>query len=643
MVILSPEKTNKRQDRNNKELRKSCSSESLQFLQEKVSRFPELPGVYLLKDNNDRVLYVGKALSLRHRVRSYLIDKETLSPRIQSLQFRLADIEYVVTDTEVEALILECSLIKEHRPRYNVNLKDDKDYPYLILTAELYPRLELLRLSQKEDRRGRYKAVPNKEEYRFGPYTNVGSVRETMRLLGAMFPIRRCRQPLNGKPAVKRPCLNFQMKRCLAPCRGEKVVSPVEYDKMVKQASLFLQGRYRELEDKLMRQMAEAAGKECFEEAAGLRDSLTALKRIAGQQQKMLTAGNNIDRDVLALGRHKQRAAIHLFQIRGGKLLNQNHFSLSGTEDVDDDEIIASFIKSYYSRLEVLPNEVLVSHQPADGELLGRWLRIKAGKRVALRVPRRGSLKQLIELARRNCLLRLENEDTQQVKMTEEPLQDLARLLNMKSLPERIEAYDISHLRGRETVGAMVVFRHGEPSKDDYRRFNINQAQAGDDYAALQELLQRRAGRKNWPEPDLILIDGGKGQLNSVANVLSSTELSDVPLVALAKNPDHLFIEKSVLPVNLPAGSSMLKLLQRIRNEVHRFAVSGHRRRRKRSSMHSWLEDIPGVGEKRRIALLEHFGNPENIREASIDQLRDVEGISNNLAATIYQFIQSNE
>lgn len=638
---MSPNKKDERRD--NKMLRKSCSPDPLQGLKEKVSRFPELPGVYMLKDINDRIIYVGKAISLRQRVRSYLVDKEALSPRIQSLRLRLADIEYVVTDTEVEALILECSLIKEYRPRYNVNLKDDKDYPYLIITAEQYPRLELLRLSQKSERRGRYKTLPDKEECRFGPYTNVGSVRETMRLLGSMFPIRRCRQPLNGNPAVSRPCLNFQMKRCLAPCRGEKAVSPHEYDKMVKQVTLFLQGRYRELEDKLKQQMEEAACKECFEEAAGYRDSLEALKKIAGQQQKMLSTKNNVDRDVLALGRHNQRAAIHLFQIRGGKLLSQNHFSLSGTEEVDDDEIVASFIKSYYSRLEVFPTEILISHQTADSDLLGRWLMIKAGKRVVLRVPRRGSFKQLVELARRNCLLRLEDEEKQQARMTEEPLQDLARLLNLKSQPERIEAYDVSHLQGREPVGAMVAFRHGEPSKDDYRRFNIHHAQAGDDYAALQELLRRRAGRKDWPKPDLILIDGGKGQLNSVVKILSPTELSHIPVVALAKNPDHLILEKSVLPVILPAGSNMLKLLQRIRNEVHRFAVSGHRQRRKRSSMHSWLEDIPGIGKIRRMALLEHFSSPEKIREASIEQLRKVDGISNNLAASIYQFLQGNE
>jgi excinuclease ABC subunit C len=616
---------------------------SFDRLKEKVRRFPELPGVYLLKDKNDRIIYVGKALSLRQRVRSYLADNESLSPRLRSLQARLAGIDYVVTDTEVEALILECNLIKEYRPRFNVNLKDDKDYPYLILTAEHYPRMELLRLSQKSGRRGHYRPSPEKEERRFGPYTNVGAVRETMRLLGTIFPLRRCRQPLDGNPSSSRPCLNFQMKRCLAPCRGEAEVSPADYDRVVKQIILFLQGRYNELESKLKLQMEEAAREQRFEEAAGLRDRLLALQRVAGQQQKMLSAENSIDRDVLALARLGRRSAVHLFQIRDGKLLSQEHFTLTGTDKVDDDEVMASFIKSYYNRAEIFPVEILASGQPADSELISRWLKLKAGRKVDLRVPHRGSLKKLIELARRNCLLRLQEEEEQRMRMTEQPLQELAHLLGLSNPPERIEGYDISHLRGGEPVGAMVVFRNGKPSKEDYRRFNIRKAPSGDDYAALQELLQRRAGQKNWPEPALILIDGGKGQLNSVREALHGTILAGIPLAALAKNPDRLFLEASPLPVLLAADNTMLQLLQRIRDEVHRFAVAGHRLRRSRSSIHSLLEEIPGVGRARRKALLDHLGSVEEIRQASIERLREIPGISSSLAAVIYQHLHEDE
>ena len=608
-----------------------------------MRRFPELPGVYLLKDKNDRIIYVGKALSLRQRVRSYLAENESLSPRLRSLQARLEGIDYVVTDTEVEALILECNLIKEYRPRFNVNLKDDKDYPYLILTAEYYPRMELLRLSQISGRRGHYRPSPEKEERRFGPYTNVGAVRETMRLLGTIFPLRRCRQPLDGNPSSSRPCLNFQMKRCLAPCRGEAEVSPADYDRVVKQIILFLQGRYNELESKLKLQMEEAAREQRFEEAAGLRDRLLALQRVAGQQQKMLSAENNIDRDVLALARLGRRSAVHLFQIRDGKLLSQEHFTLTGTDTVDDAEVMASFIKSYYNRAEIFPVEILTSGQPADSELISRWLKLKAGRKVDLRVPHRGSLKKLIELARRNCLLRLQEEEEQRMRMTEQPLQELAHLLGLSNPPERIEGYDISHLRGGEPVGAMVVFRNGKPSKEDYRRFNIRKAPSGDDYAALQELLQRRAGQKNWPEPALILIDGGKGQLNSVREVLHDTLLAGIPLAALTKNPDRLFLEASPLPVLLAADNTMLQLLQRIRDEVHRFAVAGHRLRRSRSSIHSLLEEIPGVGQARRKALLDHLGSVEEIRQASIERLREVPGISSSLAAVIYQHLHEDE
>ncbi len=615
----------------------------LDDLKKKAGHFPEQPGVYLLKDENDRIIYVGKALSLRQRVRSYLADRKSLSPRLRSLQARLANIDYIVTDNEVEALILECSLIKEYRPRFNVNLKDDKDYPYLILTAEHYPRLELLRLSQKNDRRGSYRLSAEKEERRFGPYTNVGAVRETMRLLGTIFSLRRCRQPLDGRPAAGRPCLNFQMKRCLAPCRGESEVASAGYNKMVNQVALFLQGSFSELEKELKRQMEEAARKHSFEEAAAVRDRLVALQRVAGQQQKMLSIENNVDRDFLALARYGQRAAVHLFQIRAGKLLSQDHFSLSGANEVDDEEVIASFIKTYYNRAAAFPAEIIASDQPDESELLSRWLKVKAGRKITLRVPRRGPLKKLVELTGRNCLLRLQEAEEERMRITEEPLLEIARLLCLPNLPERIEAYDISHLRGGEPVGAMAVFQHGEPAKADYRSFNIRQAPAGDDYASLRELLQRRAAREGWPKPDLIIIDGGRGQLNSVREALHATALEGIPVAALAKNPDHLFLENSPLPLLLPADNAMLQLLQRIRDEAHRFAVSGHRLRRSRSSIHSLLEDIPGVGQARRKALLEHFGNVELVRQASIEKLRAVPGISSSIAAAIYQYLHGGE
>jgi len=612
-------------------------------LKDKVRLFPDQPGVYLLKDKNDRVIYVGKAISLRSRVRSYLTENSSFSPRLKSLQSRLHDVEYVVTDSEVEALILECSLIKEYRPRFNVNLKDDKDYPYLLVTPELYPRLELLRLSQKGSKRARYLIHPGREEIRFGPYTDVGAVRETMHFLGSLFPLRRCRQPLDGKPSAERPCLNYQMKRCLAPCRGEAHVPAGQYNEMVRQVELFLQGRHGELERGLKQQMEEAAAEHRFEEAAMLRDRLHSLQRISGQQQKMLLAAGSPDRDLIALSRLGGRAAAHLFQIRDGKLLNQGHYNLDGAEEVEDDEVLASFIKSYYNRIEKLPKEILVSSEPDESALLIEWLKLKAGRSVKLNVPKRGSLKKLVDLAGRNGLLRLQEEEERFKRVTKKPLEELGRLLGLENPPERIEAYDISHLRGGEPVGAMVVFLDGEPFKSGYRRFNIRSAPAGDDYAALQEVLLRRSGRKGWPLPDLLLIDGGRGQLNSVRTALQDTSFARVPAVSLAKNPDRLFTESTSMPMRMAASDPLLQLLQRIRDEVHRFAISGHRSRKSKSSLRSSIENIPGVGPSRRIALLEYFGNTDRLREASAGDLAKAPGISDGLAAQIYAYLHKEE
>ncbi len=609
----------------------------LEELKDKVSRFPDLPGVYLLKDRQDRIIYVGKAGSLRKRVRSYLTGKVDFSPRLRSLLNQLASIDYLVTDSEVEALILECSLIKEHRPRFNVNLKDDKDYPYLLITPELYPRLELLRLAQKSSRKARFEAYPGRSERRFGPYTDVGAVRDTMDFLGTLLPLRRCRQPLDGSPAAERPCLNYQIKRCLAPCRGDEAVGPEDYMQVVQQTALFLEGRLGELEKGLIRDMEAAAAAEQFERAAAIRDRCLALQQVTGQQQKMLFTGGRPDSDILALARLNIYAAVHLFMVRDGKLLSQKHFNLTGADDLDDAEVMASFIKSYYSRVEKPPPEIVSGTEPADAELISAWLGDKAGYRVKLRSPRWGSLHKLVNLAEKNALLKLEEEAETRSRRTEEPLAELGRLLGAEQPPERIEAYDISHLRGGAAVGAMVVFINGEAGKDEYRRFNIKKAAPGDDYAALAEVLQRMAaGAARGPQPDLLLIDGGRGQLSSAAEALHGGPLEKVPLAALAKDPDRLYLAGSSLPVMLPADNAALQLLQRIRNEAHRFAVSGHRALKGRSAIRSRLENIPGVGPAKRAALLAAFGSIEQVRLAGIEELCSVPGINRALAEKIY-------
>lgn len=607
-------------------------------LEEKAARFPDVPGVYLIRDAVGRVVYVGKARSLKQRIRYYLAEKGA-SPRLRALQAQMRDLECIVTDSEVEALILECTLIKEHRPRYNVNLKDDKDYPYLRLTGELYPRLQYLRLSQKE-KKGRQKrpaaaSLPERERF-FGPYTNARAVHETVRLLGKIFPLRRCRQPLDGRPGPERPCLNFQMRRCLAPCRGGETVPPEEYARLAGRVALFLEGRQRELEQDLDRKMREAAAEQAFERAAALRDQLQALRRVMAQDQKVVSMAG-ADQDVLALVRGEKDAAVHLFQIREGKLLGQEHFALAGASGVPDGEALAAFIKHYYSRVDRVPVEILLSHSPDDRELLGQWLQRRGHTRVAVKTPSRGHRRDLVELARRNGLLKLEEAAESARRREEMPLRELARLAGLARAPARIEGFDISHLHGAEAVGSMVVFYEGRPERDHYRHFYLHRTPAGDDYAALQEVLRRRFARKDWPRPDLVLVDGGKGQLAAARLALDEAGAAGQPLLSLAKDPDQIFFEGQAAPLVLPAHNTVLQLLQRIRDEAHRFALDYHRRLHRRRASRSALEQIPGVGPKRRAALLEHFGGPEELLRASPEEIAAVPGFSAALAETVFR------
>ncbi|MEW5783522.1 MAG: excinuclease ABC subunit UvrC [Bacillota bacterium] len=618
----------------------------LDQLIDKVSRFPASPGVYLIKDAVDRVLYVGKARSLRQRVRSYLTETGTISPKTKAMQTQMKDIDFIVTDSEVEALILECNLIKEHSPRYNVNLRDDKDYPYLRLTADSYPRLEYLRLSQKEGRRkgkaaggGKPGGQQSSSGRFFGPYTNAGAVRHTMQFLGKIFPLRRCSQPLNGEPVGRRPCLNYQMKRCLAPCRGAATVTPQEYGSLVKQVTLFLEGHQAELRRYLEKQMRDSAAEHRYEAAARFRDQLQALRQVAAQQQNVLDIKHTRSQDVLALVRLEKEAAVHLFKIREGKLLSQDHFRLTGTGDVPDPEVLAAFIKQYYMRAGRPPAELLLSHLPPEAALLQEWLNRLADRRVSLAVPRRGSRKQLVELTQRNGLLKLQEDEQRTWQREQLPLKELAVLVGLPGEPARIEGYDISHLRGDQAIGSLVVFDQGCPEKDSYRHFHIRQAPAGDDYAALQEVLRRRAGRSDWPRPDLIFIDGGKGQLNAAREALNGTGLAGVSLLSLAKDPEQIFVEGSAAPLVLPANSTLLQLLQRIRDEAHRFALEAHRRLRRRSNVRSALEDVPGIGPKRRIALLEHFGCIEALLRATEEEIKAAPGIDQATASRLYRHL----
>ncbi len=618
-------------------------------LAEKVSRFPQSPGVYLIKDAVGQVIYIGKARSLRQRVRSYLAADSAAPPRLQAIQSQMHEIEYLVTDSEVEALILECNLIKEYRPRYNVDLKDDKDYPCLRLTGGPYPRLEYLRLSQREGRRPgrrgpkkRQQAVEEDEALYFGPYTDAGAVRQTMRLLGRLFPLRRCRLPLTGEPAGERPCLNYQMKRCLGPCRGAAAVPPTEYGRLVGQVVSFLEGKRDILAQQLEENMVQAAREERFEEAARLRDQLQAVRRVASQEQKVLDLKRGADQDVLGLVRREGAVAVHLFIIREGKLIRREHFPLgSAAAAAGDGEALGAFIKSYYSRGARPPEEIVLSSSPDDEKTLAKWLKELAGTKVQLLVPRRGPRRSLVELALRNGALKLQEEQERTAQRVLLPLDELGRLAGLEAAPGRIEGYDISHLRGGAAVGVMVVFEQGAPFKDGYRRFHLKRTPPGDDCAALQEVLQRRLGRTQWPLPELMVIDGGRAQLNAVREVLQKAGLDGIALLALAESPDRIYLEREKRPVLLPANSTLLQLLQRIRDEAHRFAVDYHRRLRRKSAVRSGLEEIPGIGPQRRTALLKHFGSLEQLYRAGVEELAAVPGISRVLAGRIHRKLHS--
>jgi excinuclease ABC subunit C len=595
----------------------------------KLENIPNRPGVYLMKDENGAVLYVGKALSLRSRVRSYFQAGQKHSPRIAAMVKRVRDLDYIVTDSEVEALILECTLIKEHRPRYNVSLKDDKSYPYLKITNEPYPRLFFTRQPEKVD--GRY----------FGPYTNVGAVRETIKFLKRLFPLRSCRQPLKGEP-WGRPCLNFQMKRCLAPCRGAKAVSPEEYGQLVERLALYLEGKQGDLPQRLQSEMEEAAANLEFERAARLRDQLHSLQQLSARQK--MIADDEGDRDILALVRDEKTANVQLFQVRGGKLTGQDFFLLSNTEDVDDAEAMSAFLKSYYHQAAIVPREILLSVEPQEKKLLQSWLRKRRGGSVTLKQPQRGSKRELLELALRNARLQVEERRCRQENSSSDAaLVELARLLGTEELPQRIEGYDISHCSGEETVGSMVVFIGGEPSKANYRRFRIKTLEAIDDYAALQEVLRRRLERKELPLPDLMLIDGGRGQLSSAYRVLQEKRMEHLPLLSLAKEREHIFLVGQEAPLVLPAQNPALKLLQHLRDEAHRFAVSYHRERRQKSAFRSFLESVPGIGPKRRRSLLSHFGSIEEIYNSTEEQLSSVAGMNRRVARTLYQYLHGEE
>ena len=616
-------------------------------LAEKLKLLPDSPGVYIMKNGSGVVIYVGKAISLKNRVRSYFQSARNLSPKTVSLVSQVEDIDYILTDSEVEALILECNLIKKHRPRYNVRLVDDKSYPYLKVTlGEKYPRVYMTR-----------NVVRDGSRY-YGPYTDVTALKDTLKLLKRIFPLRSCKQ--KSVKGQDRPCLNHHIGRCLAPCTGK--VDPDRYMEMIKDVCMFLEGRQEDLVKHLARQMEEAAENLDFEKAAALRDRIRSIEKVV-EKQKIVSTDFS-DQDVAALARQGETACIALFFIRSGKLIGREHFILDEVSDTDDGELVSVFIKQHYNQVEFIPKEILLPVETTEKEVITAWLERKRGSRVYIRVPRRGEKLKIVEMAARNAAEELAGhrarEEAARARI-ETALAGLKEYLDLSGFPERIECYDISNIQGAESVGSMVVFTGGKPDNARYRRFKIKSVEGPNDFDSMQEVIRRRFGRalreieaieagkldrdkaKFADLPDLVIIDGGKGQLNAAREAMKELGFDPVPTFGLAKEHEYLYGENDPDPIILPRNSESLYLVQRIRDEAHRFAIEYHRSLRGKRSLKSILDDIPGIGPKRRKAMVEHFRSMAALRKATVEEIAAVPGLTVPVAEAVYEFFQQED
>jgi len=590
-------------------------------LMEKLHHLPDKPGVYLMKDDQGRIIYVGKAVVLTNRVRSYFQSSRNHSPKVQAMVARIVDLEYIVTASEIEALILECNLIKKHRPKYNIRLRDDKTYPYIKVTNEEFPRLYTTRRVQKDG--ARY----------FGPYTNAGSVHEVLKLMRKLFPLRSCRTL-----TARRPCLEYHIKRCLAPCAG--LVECATYGGMIKEVCLLLEGRSDAVVKSLRQRMGSAAEKLEFEQAAKLRDQLAAVEKVTEKQNIVTGAG---DQDAIGLARSALGTCVQVFFIRSGKMVGRDHFLLAGSEEEDDEEALAAFVKQYYSRAAFVPKEVLLPLMIAEQHLLSDWLGQLKGSRVAVETPKRGMKKNIVAMANDNASIVLSEQESNikaHSAQTVEAMADLGRYLGLEEAPERMECFDISHIQGAETVASMVVFENGMPKKEDYRRYKLTTVEGKpDDFKSMQEVVGRRYRDLGQPTPNLIIIDGGKGQLSSALEIIRGAGL-DVPVIGLAKEFEHVFQEGASDPLILPRHSQALYLIQRIRDEAHRFAVTYHRKLRSKRNMVSVLDHVPGIGAARRKALWGAFSSLAKMKAATVEELATVPSMTLPAAQAVYDFFR---
>ena len=585
---------------------------------------PEKPGVYLMHDAEGKVIYVGKAVVLKNRVRSYFRNLASHTPKVRAMVAKIAEIETIITSSEVEALILECNLIKKYRPRYNISLKDDKSYPYLKVTMqEDCPRLHMTRRLMRDG--AKY----------YGPYADAGAMYETMKLLKTMFPLRTCR-----KMNPDRPCLNYHIKRCLAPCAG--YVSKDEYGKMIKSVCMVLDGRTTELERDLKQRMQQAAEEYAFEEAARLRDQLQAVERL-NESQKAVT-NNGGDMDIIGFAQDMTGNCLQIFFVRKGKLIGRDNFFLQDGGEAPQ-EVLTAFIKQYYNEATFIPREIVLPQLPQveEQQLIELWLREKAERKVELLTPQRGVKRELLQLANDNALKLLQErlrKGSLSLKNDEQAAEELQQALGLAHSLERMDCFDISHTQGSETVASMVVFRNGSISKKDYRKYKIVSAEGKpDDFKSMQEVVYRRY--KDYEDlPNLVVIDGGKGQLSSALEVIRGLGLADLPVVGLAKREEEIFIPHQSTSILLDRDSAALHLIQRIRDEAHRFAITFHRKLRGKRNLVSVLDHVEGIGPKRRQALWKAFKTLDAMKAASVEELASVDGMNSTAAQALYDFFR---
>ena len=570
---------------------------------------PNKPGVYIMRDETDTIIYIGKAKNLIKRVKSYFREKLD-RPKTQILMSHFDSLEYIVTNSEKEALILEATLIKKHRPRYNVQLKDDKRYPYVKITDEEFPRLVITRNVTKN---GVY----------FGPFTDVGSFKQTVKFLKSLFKIRTCRN-MNG------PCLNSQIDLCYAPCDGR--ISKEEYSEIISKIDLFFQGKYSTIVRNLKKEMMQAAENEEFEKAAVIRDQIASIEEIM-EKQFVDLVDDDLDQDVIAIAPGEKEVVVIIMPIRNGKIVGRDDFLMSASQYDSPSEIMFAFIQQYYGYNRHIPKQILLDEEIDEVELLEDWLSDLRGNKVKIKVPQKGVKLRLVKMAKKNAEI-----IKHQKKKMEDALIELKKYLKLEKMPRVIEGYDISNISGKFAVGSKVSFKDGKPNKKMYKHFRM-ETPGPNDFAMMEELLTRRLKMVNRdPEPDLIVIDGGKGQLGMACGVLEKLDLTHIPIIGLAKEFEEIFIPNSSRPIIIPKNNKALHLLQQVRDESHRFAITYHRKLRSKDIQASSLDDIVGVGKKRKIALLKEFGTLENIKNASVEQLAKTEGMNLKTAQNVYDY-----